>query len=60
MEKKLFELYEIDKKPVYDSDEWYTLDGKCYSMYDFKKNKYLVCYRNDDYKEDEMIENLIK
>ena len=62
MKKKLFEIYEIDSylKPVFDSDEWYTLDGKCYSMYDFTKNKYLVCYRNDDYKEDETIENLIK
>lgn len=60
MEKKLFEIYETDKKPVYDSDKWHTLEGKCYSMYDFTKNKYFVCYRNDDYKEDEMIESLIK
>lgn len=60
MEKKLFEIYETDTKPLYDRDEWHTLEGKCYSMYDFTKNKYLVCYRNDDYKEDEMIESLIK
>ena len=60
MEKKLFEIYETDTKPLYDRDEWHTLEGKYYSMYDFTKNKYLVCYRNDDYKEDEMIESLIK